>query len=48
MTFSQNNRSWNFDTNNNYKNFVWELFPTSNTSNGYHGILQQWWEYYNK
>jgi SAM-dependent methyltransferase len=46
--FSKNNIQWNVDTSNNYKNFVGGLFPTSNTSNGYHGILQQWWEYYNK
>ena len=23
-------------------------FPVSNLSNGYHGILKEWWDYYNK
>jgi hypothetical protein len=45
--FSKYNHKWNFDTNNNYKHFVGGLFPTSNTSNGYHGIEKQWWDFYN-
>ncbi len=46
--YSKNNKEWSFDTENNYKHFVGGLFSVSNTSNGYHGIQQQWWEFYNK
>lgn len=45
--YSKLNKEWDFNCNNNYKKFVGGLFPTSNTSNGYHGILKQWWDNYN-
>ena len=38
----------NWDYNITEKYWVGGRFRVSNFSNGYHGILQQWWEHYNK
>lgn len=41
--FSSSNLNWNF-----VQSYVGGTFPVSNLSRGFHGILQQWWEYYSK
>lgn len=42
--FSENNLKWDFILNG----YVGGTFKASNLSNGFHGILKQWWEYYSK
>ncbi len=39
-------QEWNYGLSDIY--WVGGKFSVSNFSNGYHGILQQWWEFYNK
>ena len=39
-------KNWDYEIVEKY--WVGGRFVVSNFSNGYHGILQQWWEYYNK
>ncbi len=41
-SFSKNNFSWDFAFNKGFGGWL----EVPNTSNGYHGILMQWWEKY--
>jgi len=45
-TYSCQNKTWNVNICNLGR--TGGNFYVSNLSNGYHGILKQWWEYYNK
>jgi len=41
--FSENNLVWDYST---YGSWVGGHFLVSNSSNGIHGILKQWWDHY--
>jgi hypothetical protein len=44
--YSKGNKNWNCEKPDG--GWVGGTFKVSNTSGGYHGILKQWWDYYNK
>jgi SAM-dependent methyltransferase len=44
-TISSGNKQWNYREADGW---VGGRFNVSNFSQGYHGLLKQWWEYYNK
>ena len=43
--FSKNNNKWNLEKANDSSG-IGGCFNANNHSNGYHGILKQWWEHF--
>ncbi len=46
--YSKNNNSWDLSGGNNETFWIGGHFKAPNLSNGFHGILTQYWEYYSK
>lgn len=42
--FSKDNRTWNFNIPTGF--WIGGRHPASNLSQGFHGILKQWWDFY--